>query len=123
MRPHILFVDDEKALGDMLSIYFRHRGVDVCLATNPAEATAAFTQNRFQAVVLDLNLAGEDGLEVLRHVKKESPLTPVIIFTGLDVDENLVKTYLADRAEGFIRKTAGLGTLFAEVDRLLKVSQ
>lgn len=119
MQAHILFVDDEVALGEMLSLYFQHKGVRVTIATTIEEALAQFAKQSFQLIILDLNLAGQDGLEVLRAVKAQQPELAVIIFTGLDVDENLVKRCLADRADGFMRKTDGLEKLFAEVRRHL----
>src|SRR5579872_1348276 len=119
MQQHVLFVDDEVPLGEMLSLYFQHKGVRVTTATTIEEALAEFAKHEFQLLVLDLNLAGQDGLEVLRAVKARQPGLPVIVFTGLDVDETLVKRCLADRADGFMRKTDGLEKLFAEVSRHL----
>jgi len=121
VKPHILFVDDEAALCEMLSLYFREMGVEVTAAATPRQARDLIDETPFQAIILDLNLAGEDGLEVLRFAKSKTPQVPVIIFTGLDVDEYLVKKCLADRADGFMQKTAGLGNLLAEVRRHLPV--
>ena len=122
MKSQILFVDDEASLGEMLSLYFGHKGCEVTTATTIEGAMARLGENSFQLVILDLNLAGQDGLEVLRFVKKEHPHLPVVIFTGLDMDENLVKRCLADRADGFMRKTDGLEKLFSEAQRHLKAS-
>jgi two-component system OmpR family response regulator len=119
MPPQILFVDDETALGEMLSLYFGHKGFAVTTAGTVEQAMSRLEERPFDLVVLDLNLAGQDGLEVLRFVKSHYEKTPVVVFTGLDVDENLVKTCLADRADGFMRKTDGLEKLFAEVQRHL----
>jgi len=119
MQEHVLFVDDEVALGEMLSLYFQHKGVSVTTATTIEEALSELAKHSFQLLILDLNLAGQDGLEVLRSVKARQPELPVVIFTGLDVDENLVKRCLADRADGFMRKTDGLEKLFAEAQRHL----
>jgi DNA-binding response OmpR family regulator len=119
VKPHILLVDDEAALCEMLSLYFGEMGLKVFAAATPQQARDLITKIQMHAIILDLNLAGEDGLEVLRFAKNTIPNVPVIIFTGLDVDEHLVKKCLADRADGFIRKTAGPGALLAEVRRHL----
>ena len=119
MQPDILFVDDETALGEMLSLYFGHKGCAVATALTIEQAMEQLEKFQFRLIILDLNLAGQDGLEVLRFVKARYPELPVLIFTGQDVDENLVKRCLSDRADGFMRKTDGLEKLFAEVQRHL----
>jgi len=121
MRPHVLVVDDEAALCEMLSLYLIHKGFLVTTAGTIEQAIERLEQNSFafSLVILDLNLAGQDGLEVLRFAKTRAPELPVVIFTGVDVDENLVKKWLADRANGFMRKTDGLQKLFAEIQRHL----
>jgi two-component system response regulator GlrR len=122
VQNHILVVDDEAALCEMLSLYLSHKGFLVTTAHTIEEAMERLEENSFgfSVVVLDLNLAGQDGLEVLRFVKGRKPKLPIIIFTGLDVDENLIKKCLADRANGFMRKTDGLDKLYAEVQRHLR---
>jgi DNA-binding response OmpR family regulator len=119
MKQQILFVDDEVALGEMLSLYFGHKGYVVTTAMTVEQAISWLDEQEFSLVILDLNLGGQDGLEVLRFVKGRFPKLPVVVFTGLDVDESLVKKCLADRADGFMRKTDGLEKLFAEVKRHL----
>jgi DNA-binding response OmpR family regulator len=121
MQAHVLVVDDEVALCEMLSLYLNHKGFSVATAGTIEQAMERLEQDsfNFSLVILDLNLAGQDGLEVLRFVKARKPDLPIIIFTGLDVDENLVKKCLADRADGFMRKTDGLEKLFAEIQRHL----
>jgi DNA-binding response OmpR family regulator len=119
VKPHILFVDDEADWREMLTLYFKHNGLEVSTAATVAEAKNCLDHGFYKLVVLDLNLAGEDGLEVLRYVKGRSPQVPVVVFTGLDVDENLVKRCLADRVDGFMRKTGGLESLLTEVRRHL----
>lgn len=115
----ILFVDDETKFGEMLAMYLGHYGIQVRTAERPMHAIELLNQVPFDAVILDLNLAGEDGLEVLRFAKARFPSMPVVIFTGLDMDEGLVKRCLANRADGFISKTAGLMVLLGEVRRHL----
>jgi DNA-binding response OmpR family regulator len=122
MKPRILFVDDETRLCELLSLYFNHKGFDVLTAATVEQAMGTFDPDRFDLVILDLNLAGQDGLEVLRHVKGRAADLPVIIYTGLDDDEALYKRALAGRADGFIRKSGSLDNLWAEVRRLMPAS-
>ncbi len=62
---------------------------------------------------------GEDGLDVLNFIKTHWPKHPVIIFTGVSDDEFFIKKALADRAEGFVRKMAGLPAVLATVREVL----
>jgi CheY-like chemotaxis protein len=119
MKPPILVVDDEAPLCEMVSLYLGHKGFAVTSAATIEEAIKRLENEQFRLVILDLNLAGQDGLEVLRFVKAKYPKIPVVIYTGMDVDEHLIKKCLADRANGFIRKTDGLEMLFAELKRHL----
>ncbi|HXU79322.1 MAG TPA: hypothetical protein VN794_22270, partial [Methylomirabilota bacterium] len=56
---------------------------------------------------------------LLGYIKGKFPKMPVVIFTGLNLDENFLKRTLAGRAEGFMRKTESLTALFKEVCRHL----
>ena len=119
MKPNILFVDDDAALCGLLSLYFRHHGLEVTLAATVRQATDLIAEKRFQALILDLCLGEVDGLEVLRYVRDKNAELSVIIFTGLELDEQLVKKALASRVDGFVRKTDALPTLLNEVRRHL----
>ena len=119
MNPKILFVDDEAQMRDLLSLYLQGNGMDVALAGNIQQAKDLLEGTQFDLTILDLNLAGEDGLEVLHFIKTKWPKHPVIIFTGLSDDEVLIKKALAGRAEGFVRKMSGLTTVLATIRKLL----
>ncbi|HEV2393142.1 MAG TPA: response regulator [Verrucomicrobiae bacterium] len=118
MKPHILFVDDEAPIRELLSLYFRKKGLEVTTATNGDEAKAKARQFPVSLAILDVNLAGENGLHLLGHFKTSHPNIPVIIFTGL-TGEDLIDKARAAGADGFMRKTESLETLFAEVNRHL----
>lgn len=118
MNPHILFVDDEAPIRELLSLYFRKRGMTVTAATTASEAREVATKTPFNVAIVDVNLAGENGLELLGFFKTKYPKVPVIIFTGL-TGEELWERAQAAGADGFLRKTESLGTLFNEVTKHL----
>jgi len=119
VNPHILFVDDEAPIREMLSLYFRKKGLQVTTAVTASEATKLAGEIPFSLAILDVELAGENGLDLLSSFKRNYPNLPVIIFTGLDGDEGLMEEARARGANGFMRKTEPLGHLFAEVQRHL----
>jgi two-component system OmpR family response regulator len=122
MIPKILFVDDEAHMREILSLYLRGNGMEVSLAANVLQATDLLETASFDLTILDLNLAGEDGLDVLQFIKTKWPTHPVIIFTGISDDELFIKKALAGRADGFVRKMSGLAGVLAAVRQLLPES-
>jgi DNA-binding NarL/FixJ family response regulator len=62
-----------------------------------------------------VNLNGESGLDLLDLIKTKFPQLPVLMFTGMDVDEDLLKKSLHGRAEGIIHKTQSLEGLLTAV--------
>ena len=76
-------------------------------------------QDRFDLAILDVNLAGENGLELLGFLKSNWPDLPLIVFTGMDGDELLLQRAMNCGADGFMLKTEPLEELFKEVTRHL----
>ena len=118
MNRHILFVDDEAPIRELLSLYFRKKGLEVTTAMTSQQAKDLAGKVPFTLAIVDVNLAGENGLELLSFFKSNHPQVPVIIFTGLTGQE-LVDQALAGGASGFMRKTEPLDALFSEVSRHL----
>ena len=104
---------------ELLSLFFRERGLDVSTATNSSDAMELADREDFSLAIVDLNLAGENGLELLSFLKANHPKLPVIIFTGMNFDERLMNEARERGAEGCMSKTDSLDTLFREVKRVL----
>ena len=115
MRPHILFVDDERTMREVLSNYFTAKGYAVSIAATASEAMAMADGGPIHLVVMDINLAGENGLELLKFFKSNFPKLPVIMFTGMTDDGELIEQAMFRGANGFMRKTESLDDLFAVV--------
>jgi CheY-like chemotaxis protein len=115
MKPRILFVDDETSMLEILSLYFHDKGYDVATAETGLEAMRLADEGRFDLAVFDINMAGENGLQLLSYFKKDYPDLPVVLFTGLPENEELLDQALARGASGFMRKTDSLEDLCAAV--------
>jgi DNA-binding response OmpR family regulator len=63
----------------------------------------------------EVNLNGESGLDVLDFIKGRDPNVPVLMFTGLDVNEDLAQKTLRGRAEAIMHKTQSLEGLLTSV--------
>lgn len=84
---HILLVDDDIALSEMLTQYLAGEGIRTTPAFNGPAGAALALSGQFDAVILDIMMPGIDGSEVLRRIRKTSAI-PVIMLTakGGDVD-------------------------------------
>ena len=79
--PHVLVVDDDIAVRQLVSEYLVQNDFRVSEAASGAELMGAFRAQVVDLVLLDLRLHGEDGMQLLRQLRAESQL-PVIILTG-----------------------------------------
>jgi DNA-binding response OmpR family regulator len=118
-KPHILFDDDEAPIRELLALYFRKRGYEVTTAVTSNEALKLAATGSFHLAILDVDIAGENGLELLTTLKTQHTRLPVIIFTGLASDLELLSKSKSLGADGFMEKTGSLHELFGEVQRFL----
>jgi len=120
MRPRILFVDDEPTIGEVVSDYFTKKGYEVVVVRTGSQAMAVADHTSFQLVIMDINLAGENGLELLGFFKSNFPKVPVLMFTGLEGDDDLLEKAMFRGANGFMRKNDPLDNLFAAVKSYIR---
>ena len=114
-RKAVLIVDDCAELIDVVRQSLEPRGFDVLQATNPFAAVREATARTPDVIVLDLNMPGMDGLEVVRHLKRipETRDIPVIAFTGEQLsDIDYARGRHFDR---IVHKSAGLEALENEI--------
>ena len=86
--PKILVVDDDQRLRDLLRRYLTENGFTVYTAYGAAAMNKLWLRERFDLLILDLMMPGEDGLSVLRRLRGGNDPTPVLMLTakGEDVD-------------------------------------
>ncbi len=88
MSKKVLVVDDDARLRDLLRRYLSENDFSVQVAENATTMNRLWLRERFDALVLDLMLPGEDGLSILRGLRAAGDQTPVVMLTakGEDVD-------------------------------------
>lgn len=118
MAAQILFVDDEAPVRELLSLYFRKKGFNVTTATSVAEGRQLAAEMKMDLAILDIDIASESGLDLLRHLKNQFPSLPVVMFTGLNAAE-LSADAIKAGAAAVIAKNQSLGALYEEVVRHL----
>jgi two-component system OmpR family response regulator len=88
--PHVLVIDDDKTLAEMLTEYLANEGFKTAAVHDGATGVQAVRENRYDAVILDVMLPALGGMEVLRRIRQTSTV-PVIMLTakGDDIDRVL----------------------------------
>lgn len=79
---NLLVVEDEKGQREILKTILEGEGYEVATAQNAIEAMKVFRNGSFDAVLTDLKMTGEDGINLLTNVLKDKPGTAVVIMTG-----------------------------------------
>ncbi|MGP9819796.1 response regulator [Salinarimonas sp. NSM] len=79
--PHVLVVDDDRRLRDLISKYLAENGFRVTTAASAAEARAKSENFVFDALVLDVMMPGETGFDYARAVRETSD-TPILMLTA-----------------------------------------
>ena len=113
---HILVVDDEQDILQMVSLCLRQSGFQISTASCCEEAYRLIEQNRFDAILTDVMMPGEDGIAFLGNVHQRMPEVPVIIMTGysqLQVAVNAIKNGAFD----FIHKPFDFSYLRAVIEK------
>ncbi len=99
----ILVIDDEKPTLNMSRLLLGASGYDVVTAEGGIEGLDVFRKENPDIVITDMKMPGMDGLAVLDEIKKEAPLTEVIVITGHG-DSDLAEQAAIHGSGGFIQK-------------------
>ena len=121
-KPEVLVVDDERELLSLFSTMLNRWGYTPLTAADGVKAIEVLDQHpRIAAILLDLQLAGMSGIEVLREIRKRNPRTGVILLSGL-ADREIVDAALKLGAYDYVTKPPDFpalrNTLAACVSRL-----
>ena len=118
-RAHVLVVDDDAGVRDVCTALFHALGYCAAEASNGESALATVRRGgqHLHLVLLDLEMPGMRGDEVMRKVKAVRPQVRVLLMSGKPSSD--LHAYLAAGADGVLRKPFGLRDLDDSVERLL----
>ena len=111
MGKKILYVDDEVESRITVADYLRYLGHDIITVEAAADAMRAASENQVDAMILDVNLVGVDGPELLGLLRREHPDVPIILYSGMHPEAEKVKGMLAAGATRFLSKNEPLEEL------------
>ena len=116
----VLVVDDISALAEQYAYDLeRIGGYQTRVAAGGAEALAAIAAEEIDCIILDLEMPGVDGFEVLRRLSKQGSTIPVIVYTGTGSYDRCIQAVRLG-AHGFIDKEEPMERVALEVDNAIE---
>jgi|GEM_PF-630653 len=119
-QPEVMLVDDDEIYRDMLGVMLEEIELRVTLADSGEAALAAMRTRRPDIVLLDYNMPGLNGIDMLRLMKRtpEFHQIPVIMLTG-EKSREAVKEMIMAGAVGYIVKPSNRPTILAKIRSVL----
>lgn len=88
--PHVLVVDDDDRLRDLLTRYLGENGFNVSAARDASEARASLSGLQFDLIVLDVLMPGEKGVDLARSLREAGSKVPILLLTALSETEDRI---------------------------------
>jgi DNA-binding response OmpR family regulator len=119
--PHVLVVDDDPAIREMVSDYLGNKDLRVTAVADGRAMQAVLADSVVDLVVLDLGLRGEDGMAIARRLRDESQI-PIVMLTGRKEEADRVMG-LELGADDYLTKPFSLRELLARIRTVLRRSR
>jgi len=120
--PHILVVDDDREIRDLLARFLVKHGLRVTTARDGAEMRKALDDWKIDLVVLDLMMPGEDGLSLTRWLRAQGTPVPIIMLTAMGEDTDRI-VGLEMGADDYLPKPFNPRELLARIKAVLRRMQ
>jgi two-component system OmpR family response regulator len=118
MQSHILVIDDDPQIRALLQEYFAENGLRVSVAASGDEMSRILHDEAIDLVVLDLRLAGEDGMAIARSLRERSAI-PIVMLTGVRDEADRVMG-LELGADDYLTKPFSPRELLARIRTVLR---
>jgi two-component system OmpR family response regulator len=119
--PHILIVDDDREIRDLLARFLETHKLRATTARDGREARRAFQNNHFHLIVLDLMLPGESGLDLARFFRAQSDI-PILMLTAMGEETDRI-IGLELGADDYVPKPFNPRELLARIRAILRRTQ
>jgi len=116
MSEKVLLVDDEKDFLEIMAQRMEARGFEVTTAESADQALSIIDKKPFDAIVMDFQMPGMDGMEALKAIKAKSPELQIILLTGYATVEKTVEAMKAG-ASDFLEKPVDIEVLTAKIKK------
>lgn len=116
--PRILVADDDRHIAALVKMYLAKAGYDVTVAADGDETQRLLKEQAFDLVVLDIMMPGQDGIQIIRNLRRRSEL-PVIFLSARSSDVDKVAG-LQLGADDYVTKPFNPQELVARVQSVLR---
>ncbi len=106
MGKSLLFVDDDKSCLESVTAFLRTAGYEVLPAKDATQAMqlAGIDGVKLGLIIVDIDLAGESGLMLMKFLRFNHPGVPVLLYTGKEHDDATIRTMLDQGADQYLPK-------------------
>ncbi len=118
--PHILIVDDHREIRDAVSRYLERNGMRASAARDAEDMDKKLKASRFDLIVLDVMMPGEDGISVCRRLSAEGTI-PILMLTALGEETDRI-IGLEVGADDYLSKPFNPRELLARIRAILRRS-
>lgn len=115
----VLVVDDEEYIRDLVRTALSFSGFDVADAADGVSALSEVRRLRPDLVILDINMPGFDGFEVVRRLRDGGDTTPVVFLTARDSSDDLISGFTKG-GDDYITKPFSLEELVVRVQAVIR---
>ena len=121
LAPHVAALDDDASVRALIAEYLTKHELRVTTVATGTELAEVFARETIDAVILDLRLPGEDGMQIARRLREQSTV-PILMLTGLTDEADRVMG-LELGADDYLGKPFSPRELLARIRALLRRAQ
>lgn len=116
--PHILVVEDDREISALVARYLRANDLRVSVASDGREMDRRMADGRFDLIVLDLMLPGEDGLAICRRLRRDARIPIVMLTAKGDALDRIIGLEMG--ADDYLAKPFNPRELLARIRAVLR---
>lgn len=114
-KKHILMVDDEDGIREILSEGLSAAGYRVTGAASVELAMEVVSKDRPDLIITDLQMDGADGFDLIDELKTVAPDVPVILLTGVQLEQKVVGAATGGKVVCYLSKTSSFAEIIQKV--------
>ncbi|MBV9658561.1 MAG: response regulator [Verrucomicrobia bacterium] len=115
----VIVCDDDRQLCSLLADYLHIRGHLCEWLVDPLQLVPWLGLNPADALILDIDMPGMSGLELLPRVRAAFPDLPVLMFTGAGFEESKMSAALSHGANAYVSKGLSVGDIYVALSRVV----